>query len=122
MKHDERKRTVETTQTSSKLAILAIVYKAVKTVGDEYEMKLRDQAEIAEMLGEKMVEALALAGAGTMTEVQLQSTQLDVFDFFNDVLDLIEPQLPFVRKYFNVTLTTSRFSERASGDDATIPA
>lgn len=97
---------------TSKMAILAIVYKAVKTVGDEYAMKLQDQAEIAEMLGEKMVEALALAGSGQISEVQLQSTQLDVFDFFNDVLDLIEPQLPFVHKSFNVTLTTSRFAER----------
>lgn len=100
------------TTTTSKLAILAIVYKAVKKVGDEYAMELRDQIEIAEALGDKVVETLALAGWGKMAEVQLQATQLDVFDFFNDVLDILGPQLPFVSKYFNVTLTTSRFAER----------
>ena len=102
--------------TSSRLAILAIVYKAVKTVGDVRGITLRDQIEIAELLGEKVSETLALAGSGSVTEVQMQSSQLDVFAFFNDVLDLIEPQIPFVHKYFNVTLTTSRFSERGTGN------
>lgn len=105
------------TKTTSRMAILAIVYKAVKTVGDEYEMALRDQIDIAEGLGDKVVEVLALAGSGKVSECQMPTTQLDVYDFFNDVFDLLEQQLPFVTKYFNVTLTTSRFAERNGHDD-----
>lgn len=92
------------------MAILEIVYRAVKDVGDDYGICTKGQIEVAEPLADKIVELVALQGMNAVPPT-LVTPDLEVFNFLNEVLDIVEPSIPIVRS-INVTLTTSRFAER----------
>lgn len=101
----------ETTATTSRMAILSIVYRAVCAVGADVEMSAKDMIAVAEPLADKIVEMAALQGGMTGMVPTLVADGLDTYLFLDAVLDTIEETIPVVRG-LNMTLTTSRFAER----------
>lgn len=99
---------------TSKMVILAIVYRATKMVGDQYDISPKGQIMVAEPLADKIVEMVSMQG-GVYVAPTIVATDLEVFNFMNDILDIVEKSIPLVRN-INMTLTTSRFAERGAYD------